>query len=32
MNAGTPLLHLTGQVEKAWLDADTGLFTKPAIS
>lgn len=20
MNAGTPLLHLTGQVEKAWLD------------
>lgn len=26
MNAGTPLLHLTGQVEKAWLDADTGFI------
>lgn len=26
MNACTPLLHLTGQVEKAWLDADTGFI------
>ena len=26
MNAGTPLLHLTGQVEKTWLDADTGFI------
>ena len=26
MNAGTPLLHLTGQVEKAWLDADIGFI------
>lgn len=26
MNAGTPLLHLTGQVEKAWLDADSGFI------
>lgn len=26
MNASTPLLHLTGQVEKAWLDADTGFI------
>ncbi|MBS6059704.1 MAG: thiamine pyrophosphate-binding protein [Pantoea sp.] len=26
LNAGTPLLHLTGQVEKAWLDADTGFI------
>jgi acetolactate synthase-1/2/3 large subunit len=26
MNAGTPLLHLTGQVEKAYLDADSGFI------
>lgn len=26
MNACTPLLHLTGQVEKTWLDADTGFI------
>lgn len=26
MNACTPLLHLTGQVEKAWLDADAGFI------
>ncbi|BDH44662.1 hypothetical protein TUM12370_07060 [Salmonella enterica subsp. enterica serovar Choleraesuis] len=26
MNAGTPLLHITGQVEKAYLDADTGFI------
>lgn len=26
MNACTPLLHLTGQVEKVWLDADTGFI------
>ncbi|WP_075182274.1 thiamine pyrophosphate-binding protein [Pantoea sp. 1.19] len=26
LNAGTPLLHLTGQVEKAWLDADCGFI------
>lgn len=26
LNAGSPLLHLTGQVEKAWLDADTGFI------
>ncbi|EPU4319910.1 thiamine pyrophosphate-binding protein [Escherichia coli] len=26
MNASTPLLHLTGQVEKTWLDADTGFI------
>ncbi|VDR24738.1 Acetolactate synthase isozyme 1 large subunit [Raoultella terrigena] len=26
MNACTPLLHLTGQVEKNWLDADTGFI------
>lgn len=26
MNACTPLLHITGQVEKAWLDADTGFI------
>ncbi|MGK0735499.1 thiamine pyrophosphate-binding protein [Yokenella regensburgei] len=26
LNASTPLLHLTGQVEKAWLDADTGFI------
>lgn len=26
LNAGSPLLHITGQVEKAWLDADTGFI------
>jgi len=26
MNAGTPLLHITGQVEKAYLDADCGFI------
>ncbi|MFK8259744.1 thiamine pyrophosphate-binding protein [Erwinia sp. AnSW2-5] len=26
LNAGTPLLHITGQVEKAWLDADSGFI------
>ncbi|MEF3099616.1 thiamine pyrophosphate-binding protein [Raoultella terrigena] len=26
MNACTPLLHLTGQVEKNWLDADIGFI------
>lgn len=26
MNACTPLLHITGQVEKAWLDADCGFI------
>lgn len=26
MNAGTPLLHITGQVEKAYLDADVGFI------
>lgn len=26
MNANTPLLHITGQVEKAWLDADAGFI------
>ncbi|WP_297201802.1 thiamine pyrophosphate-binding protein [uncultured Pluralibacter sp.] len=26
MNACTPVLHITGQVEKAWLDADTGFI------
>ncbi|MBW7981724.1 thiamine pyrophosphate-binding protein [Enterobacillus tribolii] len=25
-NAGSPLLHITGQVEKAWLDADVGFI------
>lgn len=26
LNAGTPMLHLTGQVEKAYLDADVGFI------
>lgn len=26
LNASTPMIHLTGQVEKAWLDADTGFI------
>lgn len=26
LNAGTPLLHLTGQVEKVYLDADVGFI------
>lgn len=26
LNANTPLLHLTGQVEKAYLDADAGFI------
>ncbi|VDY63202.1 Acetolactate synthase isozyme 1 large subunit [Shimwellia blattae] len=26
LNASTPVIHLTGQVEKAWLDADTGFI------
>ncbi|AGP45903.1 Acetolactate synthase isozyme 1 large subunit [Serratia plymuthica] len=26
LNANTPLLHITGQVEKAWLDADAGFI------
>ncbi len=26
LNAGTPMLHITGQVEKAYLDADVGFI------
>jgi thiamine pyrophosphate-dependent acetolactate synthase large subunit-like protein len=32
MNAGTPLLHLTGRLKKPGWMPIPGLFTKPAIS